>query len=268
MRRPRPVTALAVTASAALVGGLLAAAALAVDEPAQAAPALPSSAPVVAPSPSRSPSASPSPSPTVAAPVVRPQVVRPTPSPTPAAGRRASTSTGWGPYATVGPVTLHYPGDRVEVVGLHESGHDGAQPQQPRPGQVRTGALESRERGTTGQGAADIVVDPGSVVRAPVTGRVLRAGTYALYCDHTDQYLVVEPDARPGWEVKLLHFAGLAVGVGDRVQAGVTVVGAGARTLPFASQVDEFTVAPHWPHVHVEVVDPSVPDRPGTGSCD
>lgn len=101
-----------------------------------------------------------------------------------------------------------------------------------------------------------------------MTGRVVRAGTYKLYCNHVDQYVVVEPDARPGWEVKVLHFEGLAVRPGDRVQAGVTVVGSRARVLPFASQIDAHTVAPHWPHVHVEVVDPSVPDRLSGGSCD
>jgi hypothetical protein len=95
----------------------------------------------------------------------------------------------------------------------------------------------------------------------------VRAGSYALYCKHTDHFLVVEPDARPGWEVKLLHFEGLAVAAGDRVQAGVTRVGSRPRVLPFASQVDKHTAPPHWPHVHVEVVDTAVPDRPSGGGC-
>lgn len=193
------------------------------------------------------------------------------PAPTPPAAARLERSTvrtGWGPYARVGPVTLHFPGDVVEAVGLHQSGHDGAQPQQPVESAVRTGLLDTRARDTNPQGAADIVVDPRREVRAPVTGTVLRAGSYTLYCDHVDNYLVVEPDERPGWEVKLLHFEGLAVGKGEHVQAGVTVVGSRARLLPFASQVDKHTVAPHWPHLHVEVVDPSVPDRPTGEGCD
>jgi hypothetical protein len=164
-------------------------------------------------------------------------------------------------------VTLHYPGDVVELVGLHESNHDGAQQLQPITGAGRIGRLDSRERGTRAQGAADVVVNPSHEVRAPVTGRVIRAGSYTLYCDYRDNYVVIEPDARPGWEVKLLHFQGLAVAKGDRVRAGITVVGAHARQLPFASQVDEHTTAPHWPHVHIEVVDPSVHDRPSK-PCD
>lgn len=189
-------------------------------------------------------------------------------APSPPAALRAVVRTGFAAYATAGPVTLHYPVDAVEVVGLHESGHDGAQPQQPVGTGAPIDALDSRSRDTNRQGAADVVVDPRGQVRAAVTGTVVRAGSYTLYCDHTDDYLVVEPDARPGWEVKLLHFEGLSVQKGDRVRAGVTVVGRHARVLPFASQVDKHTVAPHWPHLHVEVVDPSVPDRPSGRSCD
>jgi len=226
-----------------------------------------SPAPVLSPAPllSVAPSPAPRPVPSLApSPVAASRPPQPKPAAPP---RRSTLRTAYRPYAQVGPVVLHFPGDVVEVVGLHESGHDGAQPQSPLQ-RERIGLLGSRSRDTNGQGAADIVLDPTRVVRSPVTGTVLRAGTYTLYCDNVDQYLDVEPDARPGWEVKLLHFQGLRVAEGDRVQAGVTVVGSGARVLPFASQVDKHTVAPHWPHVHVEVVDPSVPDRPSSGSCD
>ena len=207
-----------------------------------------------------------------APPAAAPPQAASVPARTPAAQRlapaaRVVSRTGWGPYATVGPVTLHFPGQVVELVGQHQSSHDGAQPQRPVDGPARVRLLDSRARDTDRRGAADIVVDPTREVRAPVTGTVVRAGTYTLYCDYVDNVLFVEPDARPGWQVKMLHFQGLQVRVGDRVKAGVTVVGSGARLLPFASQVDKLTAAPHWPHLHVEVVDPSVPDRPSSGSC-
>ena len=239
-----------------------------------------SSLPVVTPAPPAPAPAAPSPSavappaatpPPVAAPSApaRPATPRAVRTPRrPAPAQRVVAKTGYAPYATVGPVTLHYPGDVVEVVGLHQSGHDGALPQSAVEGPARIGRLQSRARGTHEQGAADIVVDPTRPVRAPVTGTVLRAGTYTLYCDHVDDYVVIEPDARPGWEVKLLHFEGVRVSTGDRVEAGVTVVGSRARQLPFASQVDKHTVAPHWPHLHLEVVDTAVPDRSSGGSCD
>ena len=100
------------------------------------------------------------------------------------------------------------------------------------------------------------------------SGTVVRAGTYTLYCDHSDHFIVIDPVDHPGWEVKIFHFEGLQVAVGDLLEAGVTLLGTSARVLPFESQVDEFTAEPSNPHVHIEVVDPSIPDRPGTtGGC-
>jgi hypothetical protein len=173
----------------------------------------------------------------------------------------------WSPYATAGPLTLHHPSDRVEAIGFHQSGHDGAQEQTAVAGAARWFTMEDRDRDTTRRGAADIVVEPDRELRVPVTGVVVRAGTYTLYCDHVDQYAVIEPDARPGWEVKVLHIEGLALTKGQRVEAGITHLAAKARVLPFPSQVEEDTGVPPWPHVHVEVVDPTVPDRPTGPGC-
>ena len=164
-------------------------------------------------------------------------------------------------------MVLRHPSSRVERVAFHESNHDGARPLEPLPTAVDPITLESRERGTGGRTAADVVVDPAVEIRAPVTGRVLRAGTYVLYCDHSDDYAVIEPDDHPGWEVKLLHIDGVRVRAGHRVEAGVTVIAPRPTQLPFESQVDETTAPPAWPHVHIEVVDPSIPDRPSGGGC-
>ena len=167
----------------------------------------------------------------------------------------------------VGPVTLVHPSDRVEAIGFHQSGHDGALAQTALPSAARWFEQEDRDRDTSPQGAADIVVEPDREVRVVVTGTVIRAGTYTLYCDHVDQYAVVEPDAHPGWEVKMLHIEGLAVTKGQHVEAGVTRLAARSRVLPFPSTVNDDTAIPAWPHVHVEVVDPSVPDRPSGPGC-
>jgi murein DD-endopeptidase MepM/ murein hydrolase activator NlpD len=173
----------------------------------------------------------------------------------------------WVPYATVGSITLHHPSNRVEAIGFHQSGHDGAQAQTALPTSVRWFVQDSRGRDTDRQGAADIVVEPGREIRSPVTGTVVEAGTYALYCDNVDEFVVIEPDARPGWQVKVLHIEGVTVVAGQRVEAGATRLAAHARVLPFPSQVEDDTGLPAWPHVHVEVVDPAVPDRPTGPGC-
>jgi len=168
-------------------------------------------------------------------------------------------------FGNAGPVPLYLPADDVELIGFHQSSHDGAQQIAPRDTATTMTAMEDRDRGTGLRTAADIVANPELPVYAPTTGTVIRAGTYRLYCDHFDHYLVIEPDAAPGWEVKILHFEGLAVSSGDRVVARTTRVGSAPRTLPFESQVDEYSEPRNWPHLHVEVVDPSIPDRPGPG---
>ena len=169
-----------------------------------------------------------------------------------------------GVFAVAGDLELRMPVTRYETVGFHESGHDGAFQLEVRNISDWM-TLASRGRGTGSRTAADIVVPVGEAVLSPVDGTVIRAGTYTLYCVHTDNFVVIEPTGRPGWEVKVFHFEGLAVGVGDTVFAASTRLGSGGKVLPFESQVDEFTAEPSNPHVHVEVIDTSIPDRPSSG---
>jgi biotin carboxyl carrier protein len=179
---------------------------------------------------------------------------------------RSVTEQNYVPFAVVESLTLYTPSSRVEHVGFHESNHDGARQMSSVPTTVAPRVLESRERLTGSHTAADIVSDPVQQIRSPVTGTVKRGGSYILYCDTPDHYVVIEPDARPGWEVKILHMSGLNVRKGQRVTAGRTVLAPGPHQLPFESQVDEVRTAdPAWPHIHIEVVDPSIPDRPSPG---
>lgn len=177
----------------------------------------------------------------------------------------AISSNPWTPFATVAGIVLHHPSSHVELVGFHESNHDGARQLDVLQSTVRPMTLETRDRGTGSRSAADVVADPSVEIRAPVTGTVTRAGTYVLYCDYSDDFVVIDPDGHPGWEVKILHIDGVRVAPGDRVEAGVTVLAGGPTPLPFESQVDEHTAEPSWPHVHIEVVDPSIPNRPSPG---
>jgi len=178
---------------------------------------------------------------------------------------RVPLDVGATEFATVAGLVLVHPSSVVERVGFHESSHDGAQPMAAMPTAAAPTILASRHRGTGPATAVDVVIDPGGQVRAPVSGTVKRAGSYVLYCKYRDDYFVVAPDDRPELEVKVLHIQGVQVSAGDRVVAGETVVAPRATPLPFASQIDEVTAKPSWPHVHIEVVDPAVPDRPSPG---
>ena len=211
-----------------------------------------------------------SPAPTTAAPTTRPPTTPPpTAAPTTQPLPRVVHEQAWAPFATVAGsgVVLHHPSSRVERVGFHESNHDGARGMEPLPTAASPVTLEGRDRGTGARTSADVVVDPDSEIRSPVTGTVRRAGTYTLYCDNRDDYAVIEPDSRPGWEVKLLHIDGVRVRAGQRVVAGETVLAPRATVLPFESQVEEVTAKPPWPHVHIEVVDPTIRDRPSKSNC-
>ena len=207
--------------------------------------------------------ARPVPASVTATPSGAPLITAPVPSATPRA--RTVTDQPWVSFARVGGVTLSHPSARVERVAFHESNHDGARQLEPLATAVDPMTLETRDRGTGSRTAADVVVDPASEIRAPVTGTVKRAGSYVLYCDYSDDFVVVEPDVHPGWEVKVLHIEGVTVRAGDRVTARETVLAPRPAKLPFESQVDESSVAPAWPHVHMEVVDPAIPDRPTPG---
>jgi len=171
----------------------------------------------------------------------------------------------WPVFGTVGDIELRQPSAAVELIGFHQSNHDGAQQIATADSSAPSFLMASRNRDTNRRGAADIAAHPLVEVRAPVTGTVVRAGGYTLYCRYSDDYLVIEPDGHPGIEVKVLHVLGLHVETGDWVTAGETVIADHPNQLPFRSQIDAFTGDPAWPHVHIEVVDTSVPDRTSSG---
>ncbi len=189
----------------------------------------------------------------------------PVPPPPPA---RSVHEQAWTPFAAVGGVVLRHPSARVERIGYHQSNHDGARGFEPLPTSAPQLTLDARElRATSARTAADVMIDPEVEVRSPVSGRVKFAGTYVLYCDYRDDFVVIAPDDRPAWEVKVLHIDGVTVRSGDRVQAGETVIAPRPTRLPFDSQVEETSARPAWPHVHIEVIDPSIRDIPNGKGC-
>jgi len=181
---------------------------------------------------------------------------------------RPVTNAGYVVLGSAGGVPLRLPAARVELVGYHEAGHPGSQGITVAASGLPTMVLETRNRGTDARSASDIVVPPNEPIFAPVTGTVVAANAYVLYCKHDDKLIYIEPDGLPGWQVRVFHVRGTTPNVGDRVVAGETQIADAALTLPFESQIDEFTAEPSWPHVHLEVVDTSVPDdRPAGPGC-
>lgn len=228
------------------------------------------SAPTATPAPTSTPEPTPTPEPT-ATPTVAPTPgpsPTPLPTPTPSPIPRVRFEQDFERFATVEGIPVHYPAAVVETVGFHESGHDGSKAFDVGDIDSPWSVLDSRERDTHPRSAADVVVAPDTEIRSPVSGTVVAAQTYVLYCEHSDDLLFIEPDEQPGWQVRIFHISGLQVSLGDRVEAGVTVIAPRATQLPFVSQVDEGTAEPSWPHVHIEIVDPSIPDRPtATPGC-
>lgn len=243
--------------------------------PPATAPPVPTATDVPAPAPTEPPL----PTATAEVPTATPE---PTATPQPSATADAGLGTGGSDgtahevssvgYVTLGvagSTTLRIPAALVELIGFHEASHPGSQAINAAGTGLDMIVLESRGRGTPARSAADIVVPPGEPLRAPVTGTVVASTTYVLYCEHEDKLVYIEPDGLPGWQVRLFHVRGDTPAVGTRVISGETIVASGgANPLPFESQIDEFTAEPSWPHVHLEIVDTSVPDdRPPGGGC-
>lgn len=206
---------------------------------------------------------------TVATTTTVPPTTVPLPTTTAPAPTRTVTDPQSAPFAQVGDVVLVHPSSAVEHIGFHQSSNDGAQELTALPTAVRPSTLRTRARGTQPQTAADVVVQPGTQVRAPVSGTVVKAGPYRLYCAYDDQTVEIVPDSHPAWKVVVLHLQGVVVTAGQHVDAGVTPIAQQAHQLPFPSQVDRLkTASPAWPHVHIEVDDPAIPDKPSKGdSC-
>jgi hypothetical protein len=117
--------------------------------------------------------------------------------------------------------------------------------------------LSSRGRARPATSAVDIVVPVGSLIRSPVTGRVVEVRQYPLYNRGLDWRIAITPDSHPDLQVVLIHLEQPRVEPGDTVVAGVTPLAA-VRLLEFASHVD-YVIEQHKPHTHIEVK--RVPDE-------
>ena len=180
----------------------------------------------------------------------------------------------------VGDLDLHLPSDDLVVVGFHEASSRDAIAMTPvgtitdhqnttkfdPPADDPRGpdylVLSSRGRPRPATSAADLVYADGVAILAPVDGEVVDVREYFLYGRHLDHRIEIVPDAAPHLRVVLIHVDGVVVAVGDRVEAGRTVVAAGVRRFPFASHIDRYTEPARHGHVHLEV-QPVDARRPG-----
>lgn len=179
-----------------------------------------------------------------------------------------------GHFAMVDDVELVLPAAQVVAHGFHEAGAGGTHPLTP-VGTMLAGEgsngfdeaeaivdaagpeyliLPTRSRGTAPTSAADVAVEAGEDVVAPVDGVVTKVADYTLYGSHRDTLVHIRPTAGPHLEVKVLHIDGVTVAAGDPVVAGETVIADTARRIPVRNQIDRFAGAA-LPHVHLEVID-------------
>jgi hypothetical protein len=187
--------------------------------------------------------------------------------------REAPAVTG-GAFAVIDGLALKLPAPNPRYVGFHEASRPEAlaldpigrliandNPTKFTAGEDRPGpayrVLSSRGRARPATSAVDVVLDEGTAVMAPISGKVVEVKQYALYGSLRDWRIVIEPTERPDLQIVLIHLEDPRVRAGHRVVAGATPL-ATVRLLPMASHVD-YALNQRRPHVHIEVkpaVDP------------
>ncbi|MFA5867850.1 MAG: M23 family metallopeptidase [Actinomycetota bacterium] len=116
--------------------------------------------------------------------------------------------------------------------------------------------METRGEYAYGTTVADIAMDPGTPVLAPVSGTVIKIESKVIYEEFEDLQVEVVPDGLPNVRVAFLHIDQIKVKPGDKVKQGKTVMGIPRDWRPyFASELDDY-VKPPTPHVHVQVNTP------------
>ncbi len=111
--------------------------------------------------------------------------------------------------------------------------------------------------------AADVGAKPGSAVMSPVTGTVVKIKSYKLYGKWADYEMHITPDGFDNIDIVMIHIAEPTVKVGQRVDAGVTRVGA-VRKLSdkMTDQLAQY-VKDGGDHVHLQVNNANYPGYKG-----
>lgn len=154
-------------------------------------------------------------------------------------------------FASADGVDIHVPSKHVVLIGFHQASFPVSRQMDVVDDGVDLMTMPSRGRGTGGRTAADVSVEAGTEVLAPVSGKVVDVQRYALYGKYADVKVRIVPDVDRDMLVSIVHVTGAKVSVGDTVEGGITVIAEEATQFPFASQIDRF--AGRQPHAHVEI---------------
>lgn len=183
-------------------------------------------------------------------------------------------------FATYEGLALKLPSGSAVLVGFHEASQMAALPLLPvgtiqgnanttrfrPPPDAAEGApylvMSSRGRSPAPTSAVDVVLRDDDPVLAPVSGVVTDVRPYHLYGKYPDHRIEIAPAGRPDLRVVMIHVSGVAVAVGDEVEAGVSAIAASANRFSFGSHIDRYTEPDRWPHVHLEVKSADA-ERPG-----
>jgi biotin carboxyl carrier protein len=111
--------------------------------------------------------------------------------------------------------------------------------------------------------AGDVGAKPGSAVISPVTGTVVKIKSYKLYGKWADYEMHITPDGFDNIDIVMIHISNPTVKVGQRVDAGITRVGAVRKLSDKVTDQLAQYVKDGGDHVHLQVNDASYPGYKG-----
>lgn len=180
------------------------------------------------------------------------------------------------PFATVPELGLtlylYAPYKKIRGIGYHESSHTRAYSLTPVGKCLRNDnawdvdvalesqvevpvyyIMESRGEYAAGTTVADIAMDSGTPVLAPVSGTITKIESKVIYDEYDDLQIEMIPDGLPNVRVAFLHIEKIQIKAGDKITQGKTVMGIPRDWRPyFASELDDY-IKPPMPHVHIQV---------------
>lgn len=112
---------------------------------------------------------------------------------------------------------------------------------------------ESRGRGTYSTTACDVLSKAGENVYAPADGVVIAAENYLLYGKYPDMRVRIAIDGHPGCHIAVLHLGSLCVERGQRVKAGISLLGTVRDLVPYFYSGPNPYTREDGNHVHVQV---------------